>query len=60
MGEALGGGGRGNHQWWGGVRRSRKRDSSAGSRGMEDAVSRGRAAWGRAGGTGSISRDGGG
>jgi hypothetical protein len=29
VGEAMGGGGRGTHRWWGGVRRSRKRRSPA-------------------------------
>jgi hypothetical protein len=30
VGEAVGGGGRGAHRWWGGARRSRKRCSPAG------------------------------
>jgi hypothetical protein len=30
MGEALGGGGKGAHRWWGGARQSRKRRSLAG------------------------------
>jgi hypothetical protein len=30
VGEAMGGGGRGAHRWWGGARRSRKRRSLAG------------------------------
>jgi hypothetical protein len=53
MGEALGGGGKGAHRWRSGVRWSRNRHSSAGE--AWDVVARG-----RAGGMGSIGRDGGG
>jgi hypothetical protein len=37
VGDALGGGGRGAHRWWGGVRRRRTWRSPAGRHGAEEA-----------------------
>jgi hypothetical protein len=36
-GEAMGGGGRGAHRWWGSARRIRKRCSPVGRRGAKEA-----------------------